>query len=96
MNDVLVMNEPNLINQANMTPTAFLLGEYEAFQAEMLEQHGCSIRLVGPAMTWGTRQLLGPRRMADAFYDAFNESEGKDPHIDVLAFHWLITDSTNN
>ena len=91
VNDVLVMNEPNLINQANMTPTDAVpfWVEYEAFQAEMLEQHDRSIRLVGPAMTWGTmNNYWDPVVWLDAFYDAFNESEGKDPHIDVLAFHW--------
>lgn len=89
--DVLVMNEPNLINQANMTPTSAVSYwlEYEAFQGRMLEQHDRSIRLVGPAMTWGTmNNYWDPVVWLDAFYDAFNESEGRDPHIDVLAFHW--------
>jgi len=89
--DLLVMNEPNLVNQANMTPFAAVEYwlEYEAFQERMREQHDRSIRLVGPAMTWGTmNNYWDPVIWLDTFYDAFNESEGRDPNIDVLAFHW--------
>ena len=90
-NDVLVMNEPNLVNQANMTPSAAVAHwlRYEQFQTAMLEEHGRSIRLIGPAMTWGTMDgYADPVDWLDAFYAAFNASEGRDPVIDVLAFHW--------
>ena len=90
-NDVLVMNEPNLVDQANMTPSAAVSHwlRYEQLQAEMLEEHGRSIRLIGPAMTWGTMDgYADPVDWLDAFYAAFNASEGRDPVIDVLAFHW--------
>ena len=91
VNDLLVMNEPNLIEQANITPTEAVghWVRYEQFQAEMLEDHGRSIRLIGPAITWGTMpDYADPIGWMDAFYAAFNASEGRDPIIDALAFHW--------
>jgi hypothetical protein len=91
VNDILVMNEPNLVDQANMTPEMAV--DYwlraEQFQAEMFTTHGRTIRLVGPAMTWGT--MVGyadPVVWLDAFYAAFNAAHGRDPIIDALAFHW--------
>ena len=91
VNDILVMNEPNLVDQANMTPEMAV--DYwlraEQFQTEMFTTHGRTIRLVGPAMTWGT--MVGyadPVVWLDAFYAAFNAAHGRDPIIDALAFHW--------
>lgn len=90
-NDVLVMNEPNLVDQANLTPTAAVSHwlRYEEFQAYMLAEHGRSIRLIGPAMTWGTLPgYADPLVWLTDFYSAFNAAEGRDPIIDALAFHW--------
>lgn len=90
-NDVLVMNEPNLTDQANMTPTAAVQYwiRYEQFQADMLTEHGRSIRLIGPAMTWGNMSNYSdPVVWLTDFYSAFNAAEGRDPIIDALAFHW--------
>jgi hypothetical protein len=89
--DLLVMNEPNLVDQANITPTEAVAHwlRYEQFQADMLADYGRSIRLIGPAITWGTMPGYGdPIVWMDAFYAAFNASEGRDPIIDALAFHW--------
>ena len=91
VNDVLVMNEPNLVDQANITPQDAVSHwlRYEEFQAEMLTTHGRSIRLIGPAMTWGTMvDYADPVDWLDAFYVAFNASEGRNPTIDALGFHW--------
>ena len=91
VNDVLVMNEPNLIEQANITPENAVQHwlRYEQFQSEMLAEHGRSIRLIGPAITWGTMANYGdPVVWMDAFYASFNASQGRDPLIDALAFHW--------
>ena len=88
---VLVMNEPNLVNQANMTPQQAVSHwlRYEQFQDEMLANHGRNIQLVGPALTWGTMDGYGdPVTWLTDFYEAFEASEGREPRIDVLAFHW--------
>ena len=83
---LLVLNEPNLTDQANMTPAqaAQLWPRYEAIAAHT------GVKLVGPAMTWGT--LAGysdPVVWLDAFYAAYRSANGdRDPQIDVLAFHW--------
>ena len=90
VNDLLVLNEPNLQNQANMTPTAAVEHwlRYEQFQTEMFVEHNRVIRLIGPAITWGTMPgYEDPIAWLDAFYTAFNSSEGRDPQIDAL-FHW--------
>ena len=91
VNDLLLMNEPNLVEQANITPTEAVAHwlRYEQFQADMLTDHGRSIRLIGPAITWGTMPgYEDPVVWLDAFYEAFRASEGRDPIIDALAFHW--------
>ncbi|MEE2786708.1 MAG: glycosyl hydrolase [Myxococcota bacterium] len=88
---VLVLNEPNLVDQANMAPVDAVSEwvRYEAFQDRMQVVHGRSIRLVGPAMTWGTLPgFEDPIIWMDAFIDAFKQIEGREPRIDVLAFHW--------
>ncbi len=82
---LLVLNEPNLVDQANMTPAAAaaLWPRYEAIAA------ATGVKLVGPAMNWGT--LAGysdPVVWLDAFYAAFRASNNRDPQIDYLAFHW--------
>lgn len=91
VNDLLVMNEPNLVDQANITPADAVSHwlRYEQFQTDMLVHHGRTIRLVGPAITWGT--MVGyedPVVWMDAFLEAFDASEGRAPTIDALAFHW--------
>jgi Glycosyl hydrolase catalytic core len=87
---VLVMNEPNLTDQANRTP-AQAAGDwlvYEGLKASLAGQ-GRSIQLVGPAMTWGTMPgYADPVVWLDAFYLAFQQANGRDPEIDHLAFHW--------
>ena len=88
---VLVMNEPNLVDQANITPSEAVSHwlRYEQFQTDMLTDHGREIELVGPAITWGTMTgFEDPVAWMDAFYAAFMDTEGREPRIDVLAFHW--------
>ena len=47
---MLVMNEPNLTSQANLTPqqAAQIWPGYEAISAQT------GVKIVGPAITWGT------------------------------------------
>jgi lysophospholipase L1-like esterase len=83
---LLLMNEPNLTDQANMSPqqAAQLWPRYEAIAAKT------GVQLVGPAMTWGTMEKLeDPVVWLDAFYDEYRKANGgRDPRIDYLAFHW--------
>jgi len=81
-----VLNEPNLVDQANLTPTqaAAIWPGYEAVSA------AAGVRIVGPAMTWGTMPgYADPVASLDAFYAAYRQANGgRDPQIDALAFHW--------
>lgn len=88
---LLVLNEPNLTDQANMLPfqAAAEWLKYEAL-IEDLEDSGRTVYLVGPAMTWGTMpDFQDPIDWLDAFYEAYRSANnGRDPRIDYLAFHW--------
>jgi hypothetical protein len=83
---LLVLNEPNLVDQANLTPqqAAQLWPRYEAVAAST------GVKLVGPAMTWGTMaNYTDPVIWLDAFIDAYKTANGgRAPQIDYLAFHW--------
>ena len=83
---ILVLNEPNLVDQANLTPqqAAQLWPRFEAIAAET------GVRIVGPAMTWGTMPgYSDPILWLDDFYAAYRASNGnREPQIDYLAFHW--------
>ncbi len=83
---LLVINEPNLVDQANMTPEA------AARFWPRLEQISSqtNVKLVGPAMNWGTLSGYGdPVVWLDAFYAAYRaQNQNRDPQIDYLAFHW--------
>jgi Glycosyl hydrolase catalytic core len=83
---ILVLNEPNLTSQANMTPqqAAQLWPQYENVSAQ------AGVKIVGPAMTWGnTPNYQDPVEWLDAFYAAYRASNNNhDPQIDYLAFHW--------
>ncbi len=83
---LLLLNEPNLTDQANLTPlqAAQLWPRYEA----VADRTG--VKLVGPAITWGTMPGFGdPVVWLDAFYAAYRVANGnRDPRIDYLAFHW--------
>jgi O-glycosyl hydrolase len=88
---LLVMNEPNLADQANRTPfqaaTDWLI--YEKIISDLASQ-GRTIYLVGPAMNWGTMtDYWDPVIWLDAFYAAYRYANGgRDPKIDFLVFHW--------
>jgi len=83
---LLLMNEPNLVDQSNLTPqqAAQLWPSYEAIATQT------GVKLMGPAITWGTMSGYNdPVLWLDAFYAAYQGANaGRDPQIDYLAFHW--------
>ena len=83
---LLVVNEPNLSDQANLTPAqaAALWPRFEAI-AQVT-----GVKIVGPQITWGTMPVYAdPVVWMDAFHAAFRASNGgRDPQIDYLGFHW--------
>lgn len=83
---LLVLNEPNLLDQANMPPTeaAQLWPQYESVASQT------GVKIVGPAITWGTMTgYEDPVAWLDAFYTAYRAANNnRDPQIDYLAFHW--------
>lgn len=83
---VMVLNEPNLVDQANLTPqqAAEQWPKYEALAED------AGVLLVGPQITWGTMpNFADPVAWMDAFYAAYRDAhDGGDPRIDVLGFHW--------
>jgi hypothetical protein len=83
---LLLMNEPNLTDQANLTPQAAaqLWPSYEAVAAKT------GVKLVGPAMTWGTMAgYSDPVVWLDAFFAAYKSANAnRAPQVDCLAFHW--------
>ena len=88
---LLVMNEPNLTDQANRTPAQAATDwvNYEQVISDLAAQ-GRVVYLVGPAMTWGTMtNYSDPVVWLDAFYTAYKSANGgREPKIDYLAFHW--------
>jgi hypothetical protein len=87
---MLVMNEPNLTDQANLTPAQAVPVwlKYEQVKAD-LAASGRDIKIVGPAMNWGTMGGYGDFAVwLDDFYAAFNAAQGREPVIDYLALHW--------
>ena len=86
MQYLLVMNEPNLTGQSNLTPqqAAALWPQYEAVAAQ------ARVKIVGPQITWGDMPGYGdPVVWLDAFYAAYEAANGgRQPTIDFLGFHW--------
>ena len=83
---LLVLNEPNLVDQADMTPAqaAAAWPGYEAVAA------ASGAKIVGPAITWGTMPgYSDPVVWMDAFIADYQAANGgRSPRIDYLAFHW--------
>jgi hypothetical protein len=83
---LLVMNEPNLTSQSNLTPqqAAGLWPDFEAIAAKT------GVQIVGPAITWGTLPGYNdPVQWLDAFYAAYEAANNnRQPRIDYIAFHW--------
>ncbi|MBT9486777.1 MAG: hypothetical protein IV093_04630 [Rubrivivax sp.] len=83
---LLVLNEPNLVDQANMSPAAAaaVWPRFEALAS------ATGVQIVGPQMTWGTMPgYQDPIVWLDAFYAAYRGANGgRDPRIDCLGFHW--------
>lgn len=88
---LLVLNEPNLVDQANQTP-AQAANEWIKYEQVLSELAALqrTIYLVGPEMNWGTMtDYWEPDVWLDAFYAAYcSANGGRDPRIDYLAFHW--------
>jgi len=88
---LLVMNEPNLTDQANRTPGQAAIDwvKYEKIISDLAGQNR-TIYLVGPAMNWGTMtNYSDPVVWLDDFYTAYESmNNGREPKIDYLAFHW--------
>ncbi len=88
---LLVMNEPNLTDQANRTPAQAAADwiRYEQVIKDLADL-GRTVQLVGPAITWGTMTgYADPVAWLDAFYAAYKAANGdREPRIDYLAFHW--------
>ncbi|WP_431261953.1 glycosyl hydrolase [Roseateles chitinivorans] len=84
--NLLVINEPNLTDQANLTPAE------AAAQWPLLENiaRQTGVKLIGPALNWGTMPgYEDPVIWMDAFLAAYRGANGgRDPQIDALAFHW--------
>jgi hypothetical protein len=83
---LLVVNEPNIVTQANLTPqqAASLWPGFEAIAAHT------GVKIVGPAITWGTMPgYTDPVVWLDAFYSAYQAAnDNRSPQIDYIAFHW--------
>ena len=83
---LLVLNEPNLVDQADMTPAqaAAAWPGYEAVAKAV------GAKIVGPAITWGTMaNYADPVVWMDAFIAAYQSANGgRSPQIDYIAFHW--------
>lgn len=83
---MLILNEPNLVDQANTTPrqAAESWPKYERVAAR------ANVKIVGPQMTWGTmRGFEDPVVWLDAFIEEYRSlNKGKLPRIDYLGFHW--------
>jgi len=88
---LLVLNEPNLTDQANQTPahSAANWPQYEKLIEDLAAEER-TVYIVGPAITWGTMtNYWDPVVWLDAFYDSYKAANGgRDPKIDYLAFHW--------
>jgi hypothetical protein len=83
---LLVINEPSLDGQATTTPSdaAKAWPRLEALATKT------GVKIVGPQVTWGTMaNFQDPVIWMDAFYAAYRTANGgRDPRIDMLAFHW--------
>jgi hypothetical protein len=82
---LLVLNEPNITSEANLTPQA--AAELWPRIESLAEAERVSI--VGPALTAGNMPGYGdPIVWLDDFHAAFRARHGREPRIDYLAFHW--------
>ena len=83
---LLVLNEPNLTSQSNVTPqqAAALWPGFETIAADT------GVKIVGPQITWGTMaNYADPVSWMDAFIAAYQAANaGRNPQIDYLGFHW--------
>lgn len=82
---LLVLNEPNLIDEAKLAPSqaAALWPRIEAVA------RATGVAIVGPQITWGTMPgFADPVIWLDDFYGAYRSAHnGRDPQIDCLGFH---------
>jgi len=83
---LLLMNEPNLVDQARMTP-AEAAAEWPKYEGIA---KAAGVKLVGPQITWGTlANYADPVVWMDEFIDTYqSHNGGRSPQIDYLGFHW--------
>ncbi len=85
---LLVINEPNLADQANLT-VAQVVALWPSIEA-LAQKYGAKI--VGPALTYGTVNTSAnpadPIVWLDAFFSQFQARYGRAPQVDAIAFHW--------
>lgn len=83
---LLVMNEPNLTSQADITPQA-AAALWPDFQAISIKT---GVKIVGPQITWGTMANYNdPIDWLNAFLAAYAAANNNaKPQIDYLGFHW--------
>ncbi len=83
---ILGYNEPNLTDQANMTPTQ--AASYWPDLAALAEELG--VKLISPAMNYGTLSgYSDPITWLDEFFDLIGGTDG----IDGIAVHWYSEDA---
>lgn len=85
---LLVINEPNLADQADLA-VADVVALWPSLEA-LAQKHG--VKIVGPALNWGTvnttQNPADPIEWLDAFFSQYRTRYGKEPQVDALAFHW--------
>lgn len=87
---LMVMNEPNLKDQANRTPSQAASDwlRYEQVLADLSNQ-GRTVYLVGPQTSYGTMNgYWDPEVWMDDFYSNYQvRNNGRSPHIDYIGVH---------
>ena len=85
---LLVMNEPNFLDQANKN-IAEVVALWPQIEA-MAQKHG--VKIVGPALNWGTVNTAAnpsdPIVWLDGFFAQYRANYGKEAQLDAIAFHW--------
>jgi hypothetical protein len=85
---LLVLNEPNLKDQANLSVDQ-VVTLWPSIEA-LAQKHG--VKIVGPALNWGTVNTAAnpanPIAWLDAFFAGYRSRYGKEPQVDAIAFHW--------
>ena len=85
---LLVINEPNLADQANKT-IAEVVTLWPQIEA-IAQRHG--VKIVGPALNWGTVNTVAnpadPIAWLDGFFSQYRTKYSREPQVDAIAIHW--------